>query len=154
MARDTVEQARERDERYRRSSAEHIARYIATDGAEGYDDNSNKAPTLLLTTIGRRSGREIVSPLYFAEDDGRYVIIASYAGSDAHPKWYLNLEANPSVTVQIKGDRFPATARTAEGEEQERLWRLMADQYSFYDGYREATDRNIPVVVLERTGQE
>lgn len=151
MPQDTPEIAQRRDESYRRSSGEHVARYVATDGAEGYDDNRHKAPTLLLTTIGRRTGREIVSPLYFAEQDGRYIIIASYAGSDTHPKWYLNLEADPNVTVQIRGDRFPAIARTADAAEKEILWPLMGDAFPFYNDYLKATDRDIPLVILERT---
>lgn len=150
MPQDTPEIARRRDESYRRSSGEHVARYVATDGAEGYDDNRHKAPTLLLTTTGRRSGREIVSPLYFAEQDGRYIVIGSYAGSDSHPKWYLNLVADPSVTVQILGDRFPATARTADAAEKQALWPLMGDTFPFYNDYLGATDRDIPLVLLER----
>ena len=151
MPQDTSEIARKRDESYRRTSGEHVARYLATDGAEGYDDNRHRAPTLLLTTTGRRSGREVVSPLYFAEDGGRYVIIASYAGSDTHPKWYLNLVDEPQVTVQIRGDRFPATARTASTEEKRALWPLMGDAFPFYNDYLQATDRDIPLVILERT---
>lgn len=152
MPQDTPEIARQRDESYRRTSGEHVARYLATDGAEGYDDNRHGAPTLLLTTIGRVTGREVVSPLYFATDvDGRYVIIGSYAGSDTHPKWYLNLVAEPNVHLQIRGDRFPATARTADRDEKRALWPLMADAFPFYDAYLEATARDIPLVVLERT---
>lgn len=153
MPQDSPEIAQRRDESYRRSSGEHVARYLATDGAEGYDDNRHRAPTLLLTTTGRRSGQEVVSPLYFAEQDGRYIIIGSYAGSDTHPKWYLNLEANPAVTVQILGDRFPATARTANTAEKQALWPLMGDAFPFYNDYLGATDRDIPLVILDRTVQ-
>ena len=151
MPRDTVEQAQERDARYRRTAGDHVARYLATDGAEGYDDNRHHAPTLLLTTTGHRSDREIVTPLYFAEHDGRYIIIASYAGSDTDPKWYTNLVAEPRVRVQIRGDRFAAKARSADAEEKRRLWPLMADRYPFYNDYLKETDRDIPLVVLERT---
>ena len=151
MPHDTPEIARQRDESYRRTSGEHVARYLATDGAEGYDDNRHGAPTLLLTTTGHITGREVVSPLYFAEDDGRYIVIGSYAGSDTHPKWYLNLVAEPNVHVQIRGERFAATARTASPTEKRTLWPLMAGAFPFYDAYLEATDRDIPLVVLERT---
>lgn len=153
MPRDTEDEARARDARYRRTSGEHVARYLATGGVEGYDDNSNGAPTLLLFTTGHRTGNEVISPLYYAENPerpGSYVIIASYAGSDTHPKWYLNLAAQPRVDVQIRADRFAATARTADTEEKARLWPLLADRFSFYNGYVEATDRDIPLVVLER----
>ncbi|HEV2526973.1 MAG TPA: nitroreductase family deazaflavin-dependent oxidoreductase [Thermomicrobiales bacterium] len=150
MPRDTPEQARARDLRYRERSGDHVARYQASDGADGYDDNRHGAPTLLLTTTGHRGGRPVTTPLYFAEDEDRYVVIASYAGADTHPKWYLNLAADPSVFVQVRADRFAARARTAGTDERERLWRLLADRYPFYDDYRTETDRDIPVVVLER----
>ncbi len=153
MPQDTPEIAQRRDESYRRSSGEHVARYLATDGVEGYDDNSTGAPTLLLFTTGHRTGNEVISPLYYAENPERpdeYVIIASYAGSDTHPKWYLNLEARPRVHVQIRADRFAATARTADAAEKTRLWPLLADRFSFYNGYLKATYRDIPLVVLER----
>ncbi len=149
MTRDTQEQAEARDATYRARSADHVARYIASDGADGFDDNSHKAPTLLLTTIGRRSGREIVTPLYFGEHEGELVIIGSYAGSDTHPKWYLNLQDNPSVQVQVRADRYAATARTAGDEEKAKLWSIMADAYPFYNGYVQATERDIPLVILK-----
>lgn len=102
MPRETPEQALARDERYRVRTKDHVARYLASDGADGYDDNRLRAPTLLLTTTGRRSGRPSTTPLNFAAHEGAYLLIGSYAGSDTHPKWYLNLVANPAVEVQIK----------------------------------------------------
>jgi deazaflavin-dependent oxidoreductase (nitroreductase family) len=150
LKKDTPEQARARDERYRIRARDHVARYLATDGKEGYDDNSLGARNLLLTTTGRRSGREYTTALNFAETDGRYVVIASYEGSDSHPKWYLNLEANPLVTVQIRDDRFQAGARTADAEEKKRLWPLLADRLSYFNDYQASTERDIPLIVLER----
>ncbi len=150
MPRETPEEARARDAAYRVRTKDHVARYLASDGADGYDDNRLKAPTLLLTTTGRRSGQPYTTPLNFAEHEGTYLLIGSYAGSDTHPKWYLNLVTNPDVTVQIKGDRFLATARTADSDEKERLWPVMASKMPFYDDYRLATDRDIPLIVLER----
>lgn len=141
------------DEAFRQRSGAHVARYIATDGAEGYDDNSYKAPTLLLTTTGRVSGEPNTAPLYFAEDDGRYIIIASKGGSDRDPQWYRNLVAHPEVGVQIRGDRFRATARTATPEEKATLWPLLAGPMPFYDTYEAQSDRDIPLVILERIGQ-
>lgn len=150
---DTPEIARARDERYRRRSGEHVKRYLASDGANGYDDNSHKAPTLLLTTTGRRSGRPVTSPLYYGERGGRYVVIASYEGADSHPKWYLNLRERPDVQVQIRGERFPAIARDATGDEYESWWTLMAGRYPFYATYRRRAHRTIPVVVIERAAE-
>lgn len=129
--------------------AEHVRRYLETDGEVGYRWR-NDAPILILTTRGRRSGEERLRPLIFGEDDGRYVIVASQGGAPRHLDWYLNLSADPTVHVQIKGDRFAARARTAEGEERERLWRRMAEIWPPYDEYQQRTDRVIPVVVLER----
>jgi deazaflavin-dependent oxidoreductase (nitroreductase family) len=128
--------------------AEHVRRYLETDGEVGYRWR-NGAPILILTTTGRRSGEERVKPLIFGEDDGRYVVVASKGGANHHPAWYLNLRADPDVHVQVKADRFRARARTAEGDERERLWRRMAEIWPPYDDYREKTDREIPVVVLE-----
>lgn len=137
------------DERFRQRSGAHVARYIDTDGEQGYDDNTHKAPTLLLTTTGRRTGQPHTAPLYFAEDAGRYIIIASKGGSDHDPQWYRNLVAHPEVGVQIRGDRFRAMARTATAEEKARLWPLLAGPMRFYDGYQEKARRDIPLVVLE-----
>jgi deazaflavin-dependent oxidoreductase (nitroreductase family) len=129
--------------------AEHVRRYLETDGEVGYRWRNN-APILILTTTGRRSGEERVKPLIFGEDDGRYVVVASKGGAKHHPDWYLNLHADPDVHVQVKADRFAARARTAEGDERERLWQRMAEIWPPYDDYQEKTDREIPVVVLER----
>jgi deazaflavin-dependent oxidoreductase (nitroreductase family) len=129
--------------------AEHVRRYLETDGEVGYRWR-NGAPILILTTTGRRSGEDRLRPLIFGEDDGRYVVVASQGGAPTDPDWYLNLDADPNVHVQIKGDRFAARARTAEGEERERLWRTMAEIWPPYDEYQRRTERVIPVVVLER----
>ena len=129
--------------------AEHVRRYLETDGEIGYVWR-NGAPILILTTTGRQSGEPRLKPLIFGEDDGRYVVVASQGGAPTHPQWYLNLSANPDVWVQIKADRFRARARTAEGAERERLWKRMAQIWPPYDDYQRKTDRRIPVVVLER----
>ena len=129
--------------------AEHVRRYLETDGEVGYRWR-NDAPILILTTRGRRSGEERPKPLIFGEDDGRYVVVASKVGAQRHPDWYLNLRADPDVHVQVKADRFRARARTAEGEERARLWRRMAGIWPAYDDCRQKTEREIPVVVLER----
>jgi len=129
--------------------AEHVRRYLETGGEVGYRWR-NGAPILILTTRGRRSGEERLKPLIFGHDDGRYVVVASKGGARHHPDWYLNLRADPDVHVQVKAERFPARARTAEGEERARLWERMAEIWPAYDDYRQKTDREIPVVVLER----
>jgi len=127
---------------------EHIARYRETDGEVGFIWNG--ATTLLLTTTGRTSGEPRTVPLIFARDGDHCIVIASMGGAPMHPQWYRNLEANPNVEVQIKGERFVARARTAEGQERDRLWAIAAEQWPNYDVYAERTTRKIPVVVLER----
>lgn len=142
------------DASFRARSAEHIARYIATDGAEGYDDNRHRAPTLLLTTTGRRTGTAHTAPLYFAEHDGAYVIIASKGGDSRHPAWYLNLVANPAVEIRIRDRVFAATARTADPDEKAQLWPLLAGSMPFYDEYQQRAQRDIPLVILEPRGND
>jgi deazaflavin-dependent oxidoreductase (nitroreductase family) len=127
---------------------EHVRRYLETDGEVGYRWRNN-APILILTTTGRKSGEPRLRPLIFGEDDGRYVVVASQGGRPTHPDWYLNLSKDADVHVQIKADRFPARARTAEGAERDRLWRQMAQIWPPYDDYQQKTERRIPVVVLD-----
>ena len=127
---------------------EHVERYQATDGEEGHDWRGTIV--LLLTTTGRKSGEPRTMPLIYQPDGDNYVIVASKGGWPNHPLWYLNLVSDPNVEVQVKGDRFKARARTAEGEERERLWKLMTATWPQYDEYQAKTDREIPVVVLER----
>jgi deazaflavin-dependent oxidoreductase (nitroreductase family) len=128
---------------------EHVRRYIETDGEEGYIWRGGSR-ILLLTTTGRKSGKEHTMPLIFGEDGGSQVLVASRGGAPEHPGWYLNLEANPEVGVQVKGDKFRARARTAAGEERERLWKEMNEIWPHYDEYQTKTTRQIPVVVLDR----
>jgi deazaflavin-dependent oxidoreductase (nitroreductase family) len=128
--------------------AHHARRYRETDGAVGYLWNG--VPSLILTTTGRNSGQPRDTPLICAADGANYIVIASQGGAPKHPHWYLNLRNAPRVRVQVKGDRFDATARTAEGAERERLWRLAAEAWPRYDTYQQRTERVIPVVVLEK----
>lgn len=128
---------------------EHVRRYRETNGEEGHDWLKG-SKILLLTTKGRTTGEPRTAPLIYGEADGDYVIVASKGGAPEHPGWYQNLAKDPEVELQVKGDVFPAHARTATGEERERLWTLMAQEWPDYDEYQTKTDRQIPVVVLER----
>jgi proline iminopeptidase len=128
---------------------EHVRRYRETDGDEGYIWREG-SEILLLTTTGRKSGNETTAPLIFGMDGDNPVIVASKGGHPDHPGWYKNLRKNPEVGVQIKGEIFRARARDAEGEERERLWQMMNGIWPHYDEYQTKTDREIPVVVLER----
>ena len=129
---------------------EHVERYIATDGEEGHDWQGTQA--LLLTTTGRKSGREIVQPLIYGEHDGDYLVVASKGGAPQHPAWYLNLEADPDVEIQVKGEKMPARARTATPEEKAELWPIMTKEWPDYDNYQRKTDRDIPLVIITPTG--
>ncbi len=127
---------------------EHVERYEATDGAEGFEWR-NGTSILLLHTRGRKSGEERVHPLIFREWEDGYLVVASKGGAPEPPDWYLNLEENPEVTVQIKGEKFTAKARTAEPNEKPAMWQHMVEAWPDYSEYQKKTDRNIPVVVLE-----
>lgn len=127
---------------------QHVDRYRATDGAEGYEWEGTQ--TLLLTTTGRKSGEERATPLIFAPYGDAYTVIASKGGSDEPPAWYLNLSDQPEVEVQVKGDRFKARARTATPEEKPEIWRTMVAEWPAYDEYQQRTSREIPAVILER----
>ncbi len=127
---------------------EHVDRYEATAGEEGHEWRG--AQTLILTTKGRKSGEERKAPLIYAEHDGDYLIVASKGGAPEPPAWYVNLQADPEVQVQVKGDKFTARARDATPEEKPELWKIMTGEWPAYDEYQTKTDRPIPVVVLER----
>ncbi|WP_030453982.1 nitroreductase family deazaflavin-dependent oxidoreductase [Herbidospora cretacea] len=127
---------------------EHVERYQATDGAEGHEWQGTTAA--LLTTKGRRTGKEHTTPLIYQKYGDDYLLVASKGGADAPPEWYLNLQANPEVEFQVLGDRFRARARTATPEEKPDMWRVMVAAWPDYDEYTKKTDREIPVVVIER----
>src|SRR5579863_80647 len=99
---------------------EHVRRYRETGGEVGHDWKEGST-VLLLTTTGRSSGKARTTPLIYAQDGDRYVIVASKGGAPEHPGWYRNLEQNPDVELQVWDEVFPARARTAAGEERERL---------------------------------
>ena len=121
---------------------DHVTRYLATDGDDGYlwdasgGGGRGMVPTLLLTTVGRKSGRVLTLPLIFGRSGA------------ALPAWYLNLEANPQVRLQA--EKFAAHAHTADAAERAALWPMMVKVYGPYADYQKKTDRQIPVVVLRR----
>lgn len=134
----------------------HTQQYLDSDGAEGHmwdrPDGGGPIPCLLLAAKGRRSGEWRTLPLIYGEAEGAYVIVASKGGAPKHPAWYLNLAANPDVQIMVGAEQLEATARTAEGEERERLFAQMAAEFAPYNEYAERAgkaDREIPIVVLE-----
>jgi len=134
--------------------AEHIALY-KSDPEKAHDWDSSALggpgilPTLLLTTTGRNSGEPRSLPLIYGAFDGRYVIIASKGGMPEHPLWFRNLEANPKCELQVGAKTVTAVARIAEGDERSEIWEKMAEIYPPYNDYQKATERTIPVVVLD-----
>lgn len=126
----------------------HIDDYVATDGQTGHEWRPN-VPTLLLTTRGRKSGSLRRSALIYGQDEDNYLVVASKGGDARHPAWYLNLAVNPEVNVQVKGEKFTATATTASAEEKPRLWAIMEKIWPAYNDYQAKTERDIPVVILK-----
>ena len=134
---------------------DHIELYLADGEAAHLWDASlgggeGMLTTLLLTTTGRKSGKQLMIPLiYRPTERGGFCVIASKGGAPSHPAWYLNLEADPEVRVKVANEEFTAIARVAGGDERERLWNAMVDYYAPYTDYQASTERLIPVVVLD-----
>jgi deazaflavin-dependent oxidoreductase (nitroreductase family) len=105
---------------------------------------------LLLTTNGVRSGQPHTAPLTYVSDGDRVLVIASNAGAARHPAWYLNLVANPAVTVELHDEIFQARAVVAEGEEYDRLWAQIVAEMPYFTDHQAQISRKIPVVILER----
>lgn len=127
-----------------------IEEFRANGGAVGGPFAS--APLVLITHTGAKSGTRRTSPLVFSRDGERLVIIASKGGAPTHPHWYLNMVANPSVTVELPGDTFEASVTQAEGDERARLFAAQAEMMPQFNEYAAKADREIPVLVLERIG--
>jgi deazaflavin-dependent oxidoreductase (nitroreductase family) len=126
----------------------HTRIYRLTGGRLGLKTGS--LSHLLLTTTGRRSGEPRTVPLTFMQDGPRYVLVASNGGSDRHPAWWLNLAKHPEATVQVGGESMRVVARVARGQERSDLWARLKAYNPFYGQYEQITDRDIPVVVLDR----
>ena len=129
--------------------AEHTRKYVETGGAEGHMWRGY--PTVVLTTTGRKSGDLRRNALIYSRDGDDYILIASYGGRPTHPLWYLNLVADPSVTIQERADVVRGVAETVpEGEDRDRLWAQMVALFPPYEEYEAKTDRRIPVVRVRR----
>jgi len=106
-------------------------------------------PTLLLTTKGRKSGKPHLTPLIYSKQGAGFAVIASKGGAPAHPAWYLNLQTEPEVEIQVGPQHYKARARTAGPEERKRIWGDMVKLYPPYDDYQARAGREIPVVIIE-----
>ena len=131
--------------------ADHVDRYLATDGADGFEWEG--AQCVILTTTGRKTGSLRRTPLIRIRDGDRYLLVASMGGAPRHPNWYLNLVDEPEVTIQDRGEQHRLTARTATPEEKAELWPLAVSQWPDYDDYQARTDRDLPLVICEPVTQ-
>jgi len=129
----------------------HRFLYEKTDGRIGHRARGFRF--LLLETIGRKSGLSRKTPILYVDDsrDGlrRFVLAASNAGQDKSPAWWLNLQAQPLARIQVGRKRWAVRAREASAKESERLWPMLTASWPWFDDYREASARKIPVVILE-----
>jgi len=129
--------------------AEHTRKYVETGGDDGYMWRG--FPTVVLTTTGRKSGDLRRNALIYGKDGDDFILIASYGGRPTHPLWYLNLVADPSVTIQERADVVNGVAETVpEGEERDRLWDKMVSIFPAYAEYQAKTERRIPLVRVRR----
>ena len=119
--------------------------------AGGEIDGMQRDHLLLLTTRGAKTGQLRTTPLMFHRDGDRVLIIASNIGAPRHPDWYVNLRADPSVTVEVGDETYTAAATTSTGEERERLWAMLKELYPFFVEHQAKTTRTIPVVLVRRT---
>ena len=107
-------------------------------------------PVVMLTTVGRKSGKRRTTMLTSPVQDGeRLVLVASYGGDDRHPAWFLNLRDNPQVELTMGGSTRPMRARAASAEEKADLWPRVVDAYKGYGQYQRRTERDIPLVIVE-----
>jgi deazaflavin-dependent oxidoreductase (nitroreductase family) len=123
-------------------------RTIAQFRAGGEIEGMQRARLVLLTTTGRRSGRPVTTPLMFHRDGDRVLVIASNIGAPAHPDWYLNLAADPAVTVEVGDETYAATATPLQGDERDRVWTVLKSAYPFFAEHETKTERVIPIVAL------
>jgi len=132
----------------------HAKQYLEDPEAAHHWDTSviggsGTVPTLLLTTKGRKTGKERHAPLLCVEDDGGYLTIGSKGGAPNHPVWFLNLRDTPDCEVRVGAARSKARARILEGKERERAWKKGTDKHPVFQSYQNRTERQIPVIRLE-----
>lgn len=129
-------------------AAKQVAEYERSGGTEA--NTMREVPVVILHTRGRHSGKVRKSPLMRVEHDGAYAVVASLGGAPKHPVWYLNLESHPQVALQDGPDVIDYRARTLSGAERDQWWARATAVWPDYDAYQAKTDRQIPIVVLER----
>ncbi|HET9628974.1 MAG TPA: nitroreductase/quinone reductase family protein [Novosphingobium sp.] len=137
---------------------DHKKNYIRSGGVQGHiiDLREMNGPYVathcLIRYIGRKSGRTRITPLFYGCIGGEIILVASFLGSEKHPKWYLNLLESDTIDFQIATQAFRGTWREAEGKEREKLWTFMVDNMPSYSDYQQKTERRFPIIVVQ--GQE
>jgi F420H(2)-dependent quinone reductase len=106
-------------------------------------------PVLLLTTVGRKTGKQRVTPVMYMRDENSYVIVAANAGARRNPSWFANLQANPQTTIEVDDITTTVMAHKASKEEKGQLWPRFVEQAPFLEGYRKKTTRDIPIIILQ-----
>jgi deazaflavin-dependent oxidoreductase (nitroreductase family) len=128
---------------------EHNRQLIEQFRADGGVSMGNR-PLVLLTTVGRTTGRPRTTPMMYVRDGDRIFVVASNAGAPADPQWYRNLLVDPSVTVELPGEEFKAGAAPLAGADYDRTWAMIKDRYPFFAEHDQRAGRQIPVVELIR----
>ena len=106
-------------------------------------------PVLILTTVGRKTGKKRVNPVVYIRDGTNYVVVAANNGADEHPAWFLNLRGNPRITMEVDDKALHVIAHEASADEQARLWPQLVEKGRFFEGYKKKAKRDIPIVILE-----
>jgi F420H(2)-dependent quinone reductase len=127
----------------------HVHAYRLSGGRIG--GRFRGSPVCLVDHVGRKSGKKHASPLIYARDGDDIVIVASKGGSQKDPLWWLNLKEHPETMVQVGSEKRAVRARRATPEEKQRLWPVVVGVYAPYEDYQRKTERDIPVILLERT---
>jgi deazaflavin-dependent oxidoreductase (nitroreductase family) len=137
---------------------DHLNAYLETDGHEGHMVDYTKVglgynytPTLLLKTIGRKSGKELISPLIYVRWKQDFVIVSSNNGAPNNPAWYFNMQANPVVRFQAGCEKFEAVASDAQEPERAKIWEYLVVMFPSFPMLQARTDRLYPIVLLTPT---
>ena len=139
-------------DRIRGDAKADTADYLANPDGRATGKGPSGLPTLLLTSVGRKSGEKRTVPLVFLQNGEQMVIVASLAGYDQNPAWYLNLSANPKCWVQLDRRKMAAVAREASQKEREELWPRLTAVLPLWAFFQKLTERRVPIVILEPTG--
>jgi F420H(2)-dependent quinone reductase len=136
----------ESDAVIRRDAKAHVELYRRTGGKEGYELGG--APVLLLTTIGRKSGNQVTTPVNFLREGAGYVVVGSLAGAAEDPQWAKNLKQDPRAWVQVKDQVWEAEVRMVTGDERAELWPRLVKTMPLWGVFVHRTDREFPIFIL------